>query len=166
MNFRRHVLQYSGNNNRLKGILKKYMEIRIVSKSGIIPEYKTPGSAGFDITAFLEEPVTLRPGERRLIPTGLFMEIPEGYEAQVRGRSGLALKNGIGLVNGIGTIDSDYRGEIGVILINWGQEDFVISNGDRIAQVVISRCEQAVFRSTDELGKTERGAGGFGHTGV
>ena len=94
------------------------------------------------------------------------MEIPEGYEAQVRGRSGLALKNGIGLVNGIGTIDSDYRGEIGVILINWGEEDFVISNGDRIAQVVISRCEQAVFRSTDELGKTERGAGGFGHTGV
>lgn len=142
------------------------MEIKIVSKSGIIPEYKTAGSAGFDISAYLEEPVVLRPGERKLVPTGLFIELPAGYEAQVRGRSGLALKKGIGLVNGIGTIDSDYRGEIGVILINWGSEDFIINNGDRIAQVVINRYEQVCFNIVDELGDTERGGGGFGHTGV
>lgn len=142
------------------------MEIKIVSKSGIIPEYKTAGSAGFDISAYLEEPVVLRPGERKLVPTGLFIELPAGYEAQVRGRSGLALTKGIGLVNGIGTIDSDYRGEIGVILINWGSEDFIINNGDRIAQVVINRYEQVCFNIVDELGDTERGGGGFGHTGV
>ncbi|MDD7718725.1 MAG: dUTP diphosphatase [Eubacteriaceae bacterium] len=142
------------------------MEIKIVSKSGIIPEYKTAGSAGFDISAYLEEPVVLKPGERKLVPTGLFIELPAGYEAQVRGRSGLALKKGIGLVNGIGTIDSDYRGEIGVILINWGNEDFIINNGDRIAQVVVNRYEHVCFNIVDELGDTERGGGGFGHTGV
>ena len=142
------------------------MKVKIVSKIGVLPEYKTEGSAGLDISAFIEEPVYLKPGERRLIPTGLFMELPPGYEAQVRGRSGLALKHGIGLVNGIGTIDADYRGEIGVILINWGQEEFVINNGDRIAQIVINRYEQAELSMVESLGETERGAGGFGHTGV
>lgn len=142
------------------------MEIKIVSKRGNPPEYKTCGSAGFDISAFLEEPITLKAGERRLIPTGLFLELPPGYEAQVRGRSGLALNHGIGLANGIGTIDPDYRGEIGVILINWGDKDFVIKDGDRIAQIVINRYEQAEFNIVNELGTTERGDGGFGHTGV
>lgn len=110
--------------------------------------------------------MTLKPGERALVPTGIFMEVPDGYEAQVRARSGLAIKNGIGLVNGIGTIDSDYRGELKVPLINFGQEDFVIHTGDRIAQVVIASVIQAEFELTEELGETKRGAGGFGHTGV
>lgn len=142
------------------------MKLKIISKSGRIPQYETSGSAGFDIAAYLEEPVVLKSGERRLIPTGLYFELEPGYEAQVRARSGLAIKKGIGLVNGIGTIDADYRGEVGVILINWGQEDFVIEDGDRIAQVVIAKYEQAEFEVTDTLGETDRGAGGFGHTGV
>lgn len=142
------------------------MKIKIISKSGAVPRYETKGSAGFDLAAFLEAPMTLKPGERALVPTGIFMEVPEGYEAQVRARSGLAIKNGIGLVNGIGTIDSDYRGELKVPLINFGQEDFVIHTGDRIAQVVIASVIQAEFELTEELGETKRGAGGFGHTGV
>lgn len=142
------------------------MKIKIISSSGAVPAYATKGSAGFDLSAFLEEPMTLKPGERALVPTGIFMEIPEGYEAQVRARSGLAIKKGIGLVNGIGTIDSDYRGELKVPLINWGQEDFVINSGDRIAQVVIASVIQAEFELTEELGETKRGSGGFGHTGV
>ena len=142
------------------------MKIRIISKSGKIPEYGTAGSAGFDLPAYLEEPIVLKPGERRLIPTGIFMELPQGYEAQVRARSGLAIKNGIGLVNGIGTVDSDYRGELLVPMINWGEKDFTIRDGDRIAQVVINRYEQATFELSESLDSTERGAGGFGHTGV
>lgn len=142
------------------------MKIRIISKSGIIPKYETSGSAGFDLPAYLEEPITLKPGERRLIPTGIFMEIPPGYEAQVRARSGLAIKNGIGLVNGIGTVDSDYRGELLVPMINWGEKDFTIRDGDRIAQVVINKYEQIEFELTESLDSTERGTGGFGHTGV
>lgn len=142
------------------------MNIKIISKSGNLPKYETSGSAGFDVSAYIEESITLKPGERCLVPTGLFMELPLGYEAQVRGRSGLAIKKGIGLVNGIGTIDSDYRGEIGVILINWGHEDFVINNGDRIAQIVIAKYEQADFQLVESLEETERGDGGFGHTGV
>lgn len=142
------------------------MKIKIISKSGIVPRYETTGSAGFDLPAYTEEPIVLQPGERKLIPTGIFMELPQGYEAQVRARSGLAIKNGIGLVNGIGTIDSDYRGELCVPLINWGQEPFTIENGQRIAQVVIARYEQAELELTDVLEETERGAGGFGHTGV
>ena len=141
------------------------MKVRIVSKSGRIPKYETSGSAGFDISAYLDSPVVLKPGERKLIPTGIYMELPMGYEAQVRARSGLALKKGIGLVNGIGTIDSDYRGEVGVILINWGNEDFVVNDGDRIAQVVINRYEQVEFNAVDFLDETSRGEGGFGHTG-
>jgi dUTP pyrophosphatase len=142
------------------------MNIKIISKSGRVPSYETAGSAGFDLPAFLEEPIVLRPGERRLIPTGIFMELPPGYEAQTRARSGLAIKHGIGLVNGVGTIDSDYRGELLVPLINWGTTDFTIKDGDRIAQVVIARYEQAEFTLAEELDSTERGAGGFGHTGV
>ena len=142
------------------------MKIRIISKSGVIPEYKTSGSAGFDLPAYLEESITLKPRERRLVPTGIFMELPPGYEAQVRARSGLAIKNGIGLVNGIGTVDSDYRGELLVPMINWGEKDFTIRDGDRIAQVVITKYEQATFELSESLDNTERGAGGFGHTGV
>ena len=140
-------------------------KIKVVSKSGHMPEYATAGSAGADLRAYLPEgPVTLKPGERRLIPTGLFVELPEGVEAQVRARSGLSIKHGIGLVNGVGTVDSDYRGEWNVPLINWGQEEYTIHNGDRIAQVVFSRYIQA--EAADSIDDTERGAGGFGHTGI
>lgn len=142
------------------------MNVRIITKSGQLPAYETDGSAGMDLRAFLEEPVTLAPMERALIPTGLFLAVPQGYEAQVRARSGLAVKHGIGLVNGIGTIDSDYRGEVKVALINWGSEPFTIENGDRIAQMVIASYERITWEETDTLDETERGAGGFGHTGV
>lgn len=142
------------------------MIIKIKTLSGKLPQYETEGSAGMDIRAYMDEPVTLLPGERALIPTGLFMEIPIGYEVQIRARSGLAAKYGIGLTNGIGTIDSDYRGEIKVSLINWGQESYTVKNGDRIAQMVVARYEQAVLERTDELSETARGQGGFGHTGV
>ena len=142
-------------------------KIKVVSKSGHMPEYATAGSAGADLRAYLPEgPVTLKPGERRLIPTGLFVELPEGVEAQVRARSGLSIKHGIGLVNGVGTVDSDYRGEWNVPLINWGQEEYTIHNGDRIAQVVFSRYIQVAFEAADIIDDTERGAGGFGHTGI
>ena len=142
------------------------MKLRIISRSGKVPAYQTEASAGFDLEAYTEEKIELKPGERKLIPTGIFMELPAGYEAQVRARSGLAIKHGIGLINGIGTIDADYRGELKVPLINLGEETFVIENGDRIAQVVINKYEQAEFELTDSLNETERGAGGFGHTGV
>lgn len=141
-------------------------KIKVVSKSGYMPEYATEGSAGADLRACLEEPVTLMPGERRLIPTGLFVELPLGMEAQVRARSGLSIKHGIGLVNGVGTVDSDYRGEWNVPLINWGQEPYTIHNGDRIAQVVFSTFVQAEFEPAEEIDETERGSGGFGHTGI
>ena len=142
------------------------MKIRIISKSGRIPEYKTEGASGMDLKAYLSQPVTLHPMERMLVPTGLYMELPPGYEAQARARSGLAIKHGIGLVNGIGTIDSDYRGELCIPLINWSSEDFVINDGDRIAQLVIARYEKVEVELTDSLEETERGEGGFGHTGV
>ena len=142
------------------------MKVKIKSDSGILQFYETEGSAGMDLRAYIEEPLTLKPGQRMLVPTGLYIELPVGYEAQIRARSGLAIKKGIGLVNGIGTIDSDYRGEIKVILINWGDEDFVIENGDRIAQMVIARYERIEWEQTDDLSETERGSGGFGHTGV
>ena len=142
------------------------MKVRIISKSGVLPRYETSGSSGFDLPAYFSEPVVLKPGERKLVPTGIFLELPEGYEAQVRARSGLAIKRGIGLVNGIGTVDSDYRGELKVPLINWGEEEFVINSGDRIAQVVVCRFEQVRLEPVEELDSTERGSGGFGHTGV
>ena len=142
-------------------------KIKVVSKSGYMPEYATEGSAGADLRAYLPEgPVTLKPGERRLIPTGLFVELPQGMEAQVRARSGLAIKHGIGLVNGVGTVDSDYRGEWNVPMINWGSEAYTINNGDRIAQVVFSLYVQAEFEAAEEIDETERGSGGFGHTGI
>lgn len=142
------------------------MNVRIKSESGYLPSYETEGSAGMDLRARLKEPVTLKPGERRLIPTGLSIQLPAGYEAQIRARSGLAAKAGIGLVNGVGTIDSDYRGEIKIALINWGQDPFTVSDGDRIAQMIIAKYERITWREADELDDTERGSGGFGHTGV
>ncbi len=143
------------------------MKVKIIKNNPFkIPEYETKGSAGVDLQAYVENPVVLKPMERALVPTGIFIEIPEGYEAQVRARSGLAIKHGISLVNGIGTIDSDYRGEIKVILINLGDKEFIINSGDRIAQMVFIKHEQADFELTEELNDTERGAGGFGHTGV
>ena len=142
------------------------MKIKIRSISGRLPSYETSGAAGMDIRAFLKEPVTIEPGQRALIPTGLFMEIPAGFEAQIRARSGLAVRNGIGLVNGIGTIDSDYRGEIKIPLINWGDESFTVNDGDRIAQMIIASYETAQWELSEELSDTERGGGGFGHTGV
>lgn len=131
-----------------------------------LPAYATPQSAGMDLRANLEAPITLHPMERRLIPTGLHIALPEGYEAQVRPRSGLALKHGLTVLNTPGTIDADYRGEIGVVLINLSQEDFVINDGERIAQMVIAKHEQGDFVVVEELDETERGEGGYGHTGV
>ena len=145
------------------------MQVNIINRSGnALPEYKTIGSAGVDLCAWLKdgETITLKPLERRLIPTGLFIELPQGYEAQVRPRSGLALKSGITCLNTPGTIDSDYRGEIGIILINLSSEDFTINSGDRIAQMVVAKYEQVKFVETEVLEETVRGAGGFGHTGV
>ncbi|MBO6034669.1 MAG: dUTP diphosphatase, partial [Paludibacteraceae bacterium] len=130
-----------------------------------LPAYATDLSAGMDLRASLDAPVTLNPMQRKLIPTGLFIELPEGYEAQIRPRSGLALKKGITVLNTPGTIDADYRGEIGVILINLGEEPFVIENGERICQMVIAQHAVATLVEVNELSDTERGAGGFGHTG-
>ena len=131
-----------------------------------MPTYATSQSAGMDLRANLEEPVVLHPMERRLIPTGLHIALPEGYEAQVRPRSGLALKHGLTVLNAPGTIDADYRGEIGVVLINLSQEDFTINDGERIAQLVVARYEQVEFSPVETLDETERGEGGYGHTGV
>lgn len=142
------------------------MKIKIKTLSGEVPKYETEGSAGMDIKAYMESSVEIAPGHRALIPTGLFMEIPSGYEVQIRARSGLAVKHGIGLTNGIGTIDSDYRGEIKVSLINWGQEPFTVNSGDRIAQMVVAKYEKVSVEKAEELSETERGSGGFGHTGV
>ncbi|MCR5481565.1 MAG: dUTP diphosphatase [Clostridia bacterium] len=142
------------------------MIVKIRSKSGILPAYETEGSAGMDLRAFTDTPIVLQPGKRCIVPTGLFLEIPVGFEAQVRARSGLAIKHGISLINGIGTIDSDYRGEIGVALVNLGEEPFTIKNGERIAQLVFARYERVEWQPAEELQETERGSGGFGHTGV
>lgn len=142
------------------------MELKFKSLSGSLPTYATDGASGMDLRAFIDEPVILQPMERRLIPTGLFVQIPEGYEGQVRARSGLAIKHGIGLVNSIGTIDSDYRGELKIPVINFGNESFTINNGDRIAQLVIASYERIVPIMVSDLDETDRGEGGFGHTGV
>jgi dUTP pyrophosphatase len=130
-----------------------------------LPAYQTPGSAGLDLCAALPEAVRIAPGERRLIPTGLIFEIPEGHEGQVRPRSGLALKHGISIVNSPGTIDSDFRGEVGIVLINHGQEPFVIEPLSRIAQIVLARVEQLAIEEVESLSETTRGAGGYGSTG-
>ena len=142
------------------------MELKFKSLSGSLPTYATDGASGMDLRAFIDEPVILQPMERRLIPTGLFVQIPEGYEGQVRARSGLAIKHGLGLVNSIGTIDSDYRGELKIPVINFGNESFTINNGDRIAQLVIASYERVTPIVVSELDETDRGEGGFGHTGV
>lgn len=142
------------------------MEVKIINKSHHqLPAYETIQSAGMDLRANLEAPITLQPMQRCLVPTGLFMALPTGYEAQVRPRSGLAIKKGITVLNSPGTIDADYRGEICVILINLSQEPFVINDGERIAQMVISNYEQVEWNQVEVLDDTERGAGGFGHTG-
>lgn len=143
------------------------MEVKIINKSNnALPEYQTSGAAGMDIRAFVPSDIKIKPGEVKLVPTGLYLEIPNGYEIQVRARSGLALKNSIGVANGIGTIDSDYRGELCVILVNFGQNEFVVKNGDRIAQMVLNKYEPIEFVVDEELSSTERGEGGFGSSGV
>lgn len=142
------------------------MQAKVINKSKhALPAYATESAAGMDLRANLQEPVVLKPLERRLIPTGLFIELPVGYEAQIRPRSGLAIKKGVTVLNSPGTIDSDYRGEICVILVNLSSEDFVVEDGERICQMVVARHEQAQWLEVEELGGTERGAGGFGHTG-
>jgi dUTP pyrophosphatase len=143
------------------------MTVKIINKSNhSLPEYKTTGSAGMDLVANLDQPIELNPMERTLVPTGLFLELANGFEAQIRPRSGLALKNGITCLNTPGTIDSDYRGEIGVILINLSNANFVINDGDRIAQMIISSYQQVSWNEVESLEKSERGDGGFGSTGI
>lgn len=143
------------------------MNVRIINTSQHpLPSYETIASAGMDLRAHLSEPITLKPLERALVKTGLFIELPIGYEAQVRPRSGLAFKKGITVLNSPGTVDADYRGEIGVILVNLSNEVFVVENGERIAQLVIAKHERAVWEEVAELTETSRGAGGFGSTGV
>jgi dUTP pyrophosphatase len=142
------------------------VKIKIINNSpNPLPAYQTKSSAGADLCAHLSEPITIAPQERVLIPTGLFIELPEHHEAQIRPRSGLALKHGITVLNSPGTIDADYRGEIKVLLINLGEEHFTIQGGDRIAQMIIAPCIQAIFEPEITLSETERGAGGYGHTG-
>ena len=138
----------------------------IVKTKNELPKYETINSAGMDLRANIEEPIVLKPMERRLIPTGLYMALPQGFEAQIRPRSGLAFKKGITVLNSPGTIDSDYRGEVMVLLINLSTEEFIVNDGERIAQMVIARHEVAEFQVVEELDNTERGAGGWGHTGV
>jgi dUTP pyrophosphatase len=143
------------------------MQIKIINKSAhALPNYETLASAGMDLRANIATPITLKPLDRAIVPTGLFIELPIGYEAQVRPRSGLAAKKGITVLNSPGTVDADYRGEIGVILVNLSQEDFVVENGERIAQLIIAKHERADWIAVEELTETSRGAGGFGSTGV
>ena len=143
------------------------LKIKVVNKGHqLLPQYATALSAGMDLRANIDAPITLKPLERKLVPTGLHIALPAGYEAQVRPRSGLALKKGITVLNTPGTIDADYRGEIGVVLINLSQDDFIVEDGERIAQMVIARHEQADFELVEVLDETERGEGGYGHTGT
>ena len=143
------------------------MKIKVVNKGHQpLPEYATPQSAGMDLRANIDSPITLKPMARQLVPTGLYIALPAGFEAQIRPRSGLALKHGITVLNTPGTIDADYRGELMVLLVNFSDTDFIINDGERIAQMVIARQEQGTFEPVDILDETERGAGGYGHTGV
>ena len=143
------------------------IQVKVINKGKQpLPKYATPQSAGMDLRANIEEAFTLKSLERKLVPTGLFIALPEGYEAQVRPRSGLALKHGITVLNTPGTVDADYRGEVGVVLVNLSNEPFTVEPGERIAQMVIAKHEQADFVVVEELDETERGAGGYGHTGV
>ena len=143
------------------------MEVRIINRSvNSLPGYETKSSAGMDLRANLEQSISLKPMERVLVPTGLFIELPEGYEAQIRPRSGLALKYGISILNSPGTIDADYRGEIKILLVNFSSQDFEINNGDRIAQMIVASYEQVQWEEVELLTETVRGAGGYGHTGL
>ncbi len=146
--------------------MKIYFKRLRANQPVCVPQYMTTGASGMDLFASLEQDVTLEPGERRLIPTGVSVAIPEGFEGQIRPRSGLAIQKGIGVVNGPGTIDSDYRGEIGVLLINLGREPFTVHNGERIAQMVISQVFRATLEELEDLPPTPRQGGGFGHTGI
>lgn len=142
------------------------MKVKIINKSDHpLPNYETLESAGMDLRSNIKTDITLKPNQRAIVPTGIFIALPKGYEAQVRSRSGLAAKYGVTVLNSPGTIDADYRGEIGVILINFSKNDFIIKNGDRIAQIVIAKHEHAVWEECNDLSKTERGSGGFGSTG-
>ncbi len=142
------------------------MKIKIVNKSQHpLPEYATALAAGMDLRANLEQPIVLKPLERTLVPTGIYLQLPEGYEAQIRPRSGLAIKHGIGIVNSPGTIDADYRGEVRVILVNLSNEDFTIQDGERVCQMVIAQHARVAWENVESLDETQRGAGGFGHTG-
>lgn len=146
---------------------RKEIAVKVVNRSqNELPAYSTPGSAGMDLRASLSEPVTLAPMQRALIPTGLFIALPDGYECQIRPRSGLALKHGVTVLNSPGTIDADYRGEVCVILVNLSDTPFVVNNGERICQMVVARHERVEWQVVPALDDTERGAGGFGHTGV
>lgn len=143
------------------------MTVKIINQSThALPAYETAASAGMDLKAFIETPLVLKPMERQLIPTGIFIELPLGFEAQIRPRSGLALKHGITVLNSPGTIDADYRGEIKILLVNFSDTDFTIQNGDRIAQMIIAKHEKVVWQQVEILNETARGAGGYGHTGV
>jgi dUTP pyrophosphatase len=143
------------------------MKIKVINKSdNPLPLYETALSAGMDLRAFISEELTIKPFQRTLIPTGLFIELEKGYEAQIRPRSGLALKHGITVLNSPGTIDADYRGEIKILLINLSDEEFAVKNGDRIAQMIVSKHEQIIWEDTDSLNETSRGTGGYGHTGI
>ncbi len=142
------------------------MKIKVIRDGAIVPRYQTSGAAGMDLSACIDEPIVLEPGKRAIVPIGIALEIPEGYEVQLRARSGLAAKHGIGMVNGIGTIDSDYRGELNAIVINWGEEPFVIESGMRIAQIVIARYENVTLEQVDELATSDRGDKKFGSTGT
>ena len=141
------------------------VKIQKLRPDAVVPQYQTEHSAGMDVCAAIDEPIVLKHLERVIVPCGFALAIPPGYEVQVRARSGLAAKQGIGLVNGVGTIDADYRGELGVILINYGKDDFVINNGDRIAQIVVTKYEHAIWDEVETLDVTVRGIGGFGSTG-
>ncbi|GAB4193657.1 MAG: dUTP diphosphatase [Thermoflexibacter sp.] len=143
------------------------MTVKVINQSNNpLPQYQTAHSAGLDLMAFIPEPITLKPLQRALIPTGLYIELPPGYEAQIRPRSGLAFKNGISIVNAPGTIDADYRGEIKVLLVNLSDQDFTIENGLRVAQMIVAKYERITWESVSELTETERGTGGYGSTGV
>ena len=146
--------------------MKIYLKRLRKNPPAALPEYMTPGASGMDLFASLEREITLEPGERKIIPTGIAVAIPEGFEGQIRPRSGLAIQKGIGIVNGPGTIDSDYRGEIGILLINFGKEPYTICHGERIAQMVISPVHRATLEEVDDLPETQRQGRGFGHTGL
>ncbi|MEJ8751216.1 dUTP diphosphatase [Lagierella sp. ICN-221743] len=142
------------------------MIVKVINKSNNpLPKYATEGSAGLDVHAFLKEPVIIKPLERKIIPTGLFLEIPNGYEIQVRARSGMSIKHGITLINGVGTIDSDYRGELGIPVVNLSNDEYEIKSGDKVAQIILAKYEHLEFKLEESLEETDRSDGGFGHTG-